>query len=73
MNNEKKSIGAWKKQTSKGEVIKFTINGQKYSMWQNTKKSKDTQPDYNIIEDNYVKPNEVKVGVTNNETDDLPF
>ena len=28
-------IRAWKKQTSKGEVISFTINGVKYSMWPN--------------------------------------
>ena len=31
-NNEvtKKKFGAWKKQTSKGEVISFTIEDKKY-------------------------------------------
>ena len=32
---EKIKIGAWKKETSKGVVINFTINGQRYSMWEN--------------------------------------
>ncbi len=51
---QRSSIGAWKKQTPKGEVINFTINGQRYSMWPNGKKSNEKQPDFNIIEDNYV-------------------
>lgn len=52
---ETKKIGAWKKQTSKGEVISFTIDGKKYSMWPNTYKKEAKHPDFNIIED---KPKE---------------
>ena len=48
---KKKTIGAWKKQTAKGEVISFTIEGKKYSMWVNTYKKEDKHPDFNIIED----------------------
>ena len=50
---KKKSIGAWTKQTSKGEVISFTINGQRYSMWKNHKKTDPKHPDFSIYEDNY--------------------
>lgn len=50
------SFGAWKKQTPKGEVINFTLNGQRYNMWVNSKKTQEKQPDFNIYEDNYVKP-----------------
>lgn len=71
---EKKSIGAWKKQTTKGEVISFTIDGKKYSMWQNTYKKEDKHPDFNIVED---KPFEKKfLGLVKNFEDDntsLPF
>lgn len=65
-NNEltKKKYGAWKKQTSKGEVINFTIEGQKYSMWVNSYKTESKHPDYQIYQDHYVTPNESK---------DLPF
>jgi hypothetical protein len=55
---EKKTIGAWKKQTSKGEVISFTIEGKKYSMWVNTYKKEEKHPDFNIVED---KPFEKKI------------
>ena len=55
------SIGAWKKQTPKGEVISFTINGQRYNMWPNGRKNADKQPDFNIYEDNYVAPLKVAV------------
>ena len=59
-NNEiqKKKFGAWKKQTSKGEVINFTIEGKKYSMWNNTYKTESKHPDYQIYEDNYVTTKE---------------
>jgi len=64
-NNEvKKKYGAWKKQTAKGEVISFTIEGKKYSMWVNTYKTESKHPDFQIYEDNYVNKNETK---------DLPF
>jgi hypothetical protein len=58
---QRSSIGAWKKQTPRGEVINFTINGQKYNMWPNTKKSNDKQPDFNILQDNYVPQPKVAV------------
>ena len=62
-NNQQQnsSIGAWKKQTPKGEVINFTINGQRYNMWPNGKKTKENQPDFNIVEDNYVPQQKVSV------------
>jgi hypothetical protein len=64
-NNEvKKRYAAWKKQTAKGEVISFTIEGKKYSMWVNTYKTESKHPDFQIYEDNYVNKNETK---------DLPF
>ena len=54
MEDKKWSTGAWKKQTAKGEVINFTIEGKKYNMWKNTfKKPESNQPDYQIYEDNY--------------------
>lgn len=53
MSEEKKKYGAWKKQTTKGEVISFTIEGKRYSMWQNKYKEKSSHPDYQIYEDNY--------------------
>ena len=49
----KKKYGAWKKQTTKGEVISFTIEDKKYSMWVNTYKTESKQPDYQIYEDNF--------------------
>jgi len=70
---EKKTIGAWKKNTSKGEVISFTIDGKKYSMWINSFKKEDKHPDFNIVED---KPFEKNSGYVKNFDDDntsLPF
>lgn len=69
---EKKTIGAWKKQTSKGEVISFTIEGKKYSMWVNTYKKEDKHPDFNIIED---KPFDKKPSENyfKNDNDLIPF
>lgn len=66
MSDKQQSIGAWKKQTPKGEVINFTINGQKYSMWQNKNKKSEKHPDYNIVENNYVPQ-------TTSDKGDLPF
>lgn len=56
---EKVKIGAWKKETSKGVVINFTINGQRYSMWENKFKKESKHPDYQIYEDTY-KPTETE-------------
>jgi len=64
MSEEKKKYGAWKKETSKGIVISFSIEGKRYSMWENKYKDKSSHPDYQIYEDNY----EIK-----SEKTDLPF
>jgi hypothetical protein len=66
---KKESIGAWKNTTKDGkEVIKFSINGQRYNMWVNSYKDKPAQPDYKIYEDTYVAPTQV-----NKVEDDLEF
>ena len=78
---ENKRIGAWKKQTAKGEVISFSIDGKRYSMWPNQYKKEDKHPDFNIVEDKPFERTESKpikaVPVANNiETelsDELPF
>ena len=58
---KKQPIGAWKQATKKGEVIKFTINGQKYAMFVNAYKEKNSQPDFKIYEDNWVAEKPVSV------------
>ena len=69
MSEVKQSFGAWKNKTKDGkEVIKFTINGQRYNMWVNSYKDKNSQPDYKIYEDNYVAATETKL-----VNDDLEF
>jgi hypothetical protein len=73
---EKKTIGAWKKQTGKGEVINFSINGVKYSMWANTYKKEEKHPDYNIVVNDYVPPTQDAAPVSKkvqDEITDLPF
>ena len=66
---KKESIGAWKNTTKDGkEVIKFSINGQRYNMWVNSYKDKPAQPDNKIYEDTYVAPTETKLA-----NDDLEF
>lgn len=67
---ETKKIGAWKKQTSKGEVISFKIEGKRYSMWVNTYKKEDKHPDFNIVED---KPFNNENNTKTTEAGDLPF
>ena len=68
---EKKSIGAWKRQTSKGEVVGFTIDGKKYTMWPNSFKKESKHPDFNITED---KPREQSnTGLVKQFDDELPF
>jgi len=65
MEQKKWSTGGWKKQTAKGEVINFTINDVKYSMWANSYKTEDNkQPDYKIYVNDF-KPKE--------DTEGLPF
>jgi hypothetical protein len=53
-------IPAWKKTTSKGEVIEFTINGQRYSMWSNPYKKAEKHRDFNIIPNDYKPKAEFK-------------
>ena len=66
---KKENWGAWKNTTKDGkEVIKFSINGQRYNMWVNSYKDKPAQPDYKIYIDNYVAPTETKLA-----NDDLEF
>jgi hypothetical protein len=70
---KKESFGAWINKTKDGkEVIKFTINGQRYNMWVNSYKDKNSQPDYKIYEDNYVAPTG-QVHETKSLTDDDLF
>jgi hypothetical protein len=68
---KKESWGAWKKQTPKGEVINFTLENKRYSMWVNSYKSEEKQPDFKIYLNDYVAP------TTNNDlkpkASDLPF
>ena len=61
MEEKKWSAGAWKKQTAKGEVINFTINEVKYSMWVNNYKKEETQPDFKIFVNDF-KPTEQTQG-----------
>ena len=75
---QKTKIGAWKKATSKGEVIEFTIDGQRYSMWQNPYKKEEKQPDFNIIPNDYKPKAENKQEYLNQQeheahSTDLPF
>jgi len=57
MEEKKWSTGAWRKQTAKGEVINFTINEVKYSMWVNNYKKEEKQPDFKIFVNDF-KPTE---------------
>ena len=61
MEEKKWSAGAWKKQTQKGEVINFTINEVKYSMWVNNYKKEEKQPDFKIFVNDF-KPAEQPQG-----------
>ena len=76
-NQEKVKFPAWKKATSKGEVIEFTINGQRYSMWNNPYKKQDNHPDFNIIPNDYKPKAETKKEYINQQEEEdnssLPF
>jgi len=60
MEDKKWSTGAWKKQTAKGEVINFTINNVKYSMWANNYKKDDKQPDFKIVVNDFKPKDETQ-------------
>lgn len=62
MEDKKWSTGAWKKQTAKGEVINFTINGVKYSMWPNNYKKDEKQPDFKIFVNDFKPKDEPQSG-----------
>ncbi len=77
---KKDKIGAWKKSTPKGDVIEFTINNQRYSMWPNTYKKEDKHPDFQIVTNDYKPTAEAKKeysstieAVNIQEAEDLPF
>lgn len=76
---KKKNYGAWKKVTTKGEVIEFTIEGQRYSMWENSYKKPDSKdPDYKIFPNDYKPKAETKQEYRNQQEheehpSDLPF
>jgi hypothetical protein len=67
---KKESWGAWKRTTAKGEVINFTLNDVKYSMWANSYKTEEKHPDFKIYVNDYVAP--VSTESTEVKTD-LPF
>lgn len=73
MSEQNVKIGAWSKDTSKGKVINFTINGVKYSMWENKFKKEIKHPDYQIYIDNYVPKTINQQEQEPHNTEDLPF
>ena len=72
MTEKKWSAGAWKKQTTKGEVINFTIDNVRYSMWVNAYKTDDKQPDYKIYVNDF-NPENKNNSKTKEDTESLPF
>ena len=72
MTEKKWSAGAWKKQTAKGEVINFTIENVKYSMWVNAYKTEDKQPDYKIYVNDFNTENKTN-SKPKEDTESLPF
>lgn len=74
MDQEKKiSFGAWKRQTAKGEVINFAINGTRYSMWVNSYKTDEKQPDFKIYVNDYVAPEGTQTDNSQINSNDSPF
>tara|TARA_Y100001951_G_C11047017_1_gene133514 strand:+ start:201 stop:422 length:222 start_codon:yes stop_codon:yes gene_type:complete len=48
--NQIKLSGLWKNETKNGETyLSGSSNGKKYTIFKNTFKEKDTQPDYNLL------------------------
>jgi hypothetical protein len=72
MTEKKWSAGAWKKQTAKGEVINFTIENVRYSMWANAYKTEDKQPDYKIYVNDFNPENKTN-SKPKEDTEGLPF
>ena len=72
MTEKKWSTGGWKKQTAKGEVINFTIENVKYSMWVNAYKTEEKQPDYKIYVNDF-NPETKTYSKPKEDTEGLPF
>lgn len=72
MTEKKWSTGGWKKQTAKGEVINFTIENVKYSMWVNAYKTEEKQPDYKIYVNDFNPENKTNSKLKD-DTEGLPF
>ena len=83
---KKWSEGAWLTETTKGTVINFKIDGQRYSMWHNKEKKTDKSPDFTIYKNDFTpttrakqfesKPIQDDTGSQRFEklsNDDLPF
>ncbi len=73
MTEKKWSAGAWKKTTAKGEVINFTIENVRYSMWANAYKTEDKQPDYKIYVNDFNPENKQTNSKPKEDTESLPF
>ena len=73
MTEKKWSAGAWKKTTAKGEVINFTIENVRYSMWANAYKTEDKQPDYKIYVNDFNPENKATNSKPKEDTESLPF
>jgi uncharacterized protein (DUF736 family) len=58
--DQEEHVPAWKNKSKKGgEYISFTINGQRYAMFENTKKKEGrNQPDYRILRSPKSPPDE---------------
>jgi hypothetical protein len=72
MEQKKWSTGGWKNTTAKGEVINFTINDVKYSMWKNAYKTEDKQPDFKIYINDF-NPENKTYSKLKDDTEGLPF
>lgn len=73
MKEKKWSTGGWKNQTAKGEVINFTINDVKYSMWVNAYKTEEKQPDYKIYVNDFNPETKPTYSKPKEDTEGLPF
>ncbi len=83
MSEQRKSeFGIWKKSIKLKtgqvtEVLSFSVNGQRYTAWPNTRKQNERSPDFNVYVDNYVKPDapkqEAPATASPKQDDGLPF
>lgn len=83
VQQKKSEFGIWKKsiKLKSGqvtEVLSFSVNGQRYTAWPNTRKQNERSPDFNVYVDNYVKPEQPSApqpapATKQDFSDDLPF